>query len=196
MLDRDLTRKEEETARRLLSYLLRHPEARDTLEGMTRWWLLEEEIHERLVEISQGLSSLVKQGLILEEHRGASLPLYRLNPDKKDEVKALVERLFPPSKGGLEMPMNITNRSKQLLVIPLNSGATLHLAPGEEAGGSIRSKPKTIQPLRKWRSGDGCRWPKRTKPPRRSGEGVEDRSLGTIHMNRGFPRAGISHREG
>lgn len=96
MPDRDLTHKEEETALRILSYLLRHPEARDTLEGMTRWWLLEEEIHERLVEISHGLSSLVKQGLILEERRGASLPLYRLNPNKKEEVKMLVERLLHP----------------------------------------------------------------------------------------------------
>ena len=33
------------------------------------------------------------------------------------------------------MPMKIVNRSKQLLVIPFNSGATLHLAPGEEAAG-------------------------------------------------------------
>lgn len=32
------------------------------------------------------------------------------------------------------MPINMTNRSKQLLVIPLNSGATVHLAPGEETG--------------------------------------------------------------
>ena len=96
MLDHDLTRKEEETARRILSYLLKHPEARDTIEGMTRWWLLEEEIHERLAEISQGLSSLVRQGLILEERRGASLPLYRLNPDKRDEVRTLVERLLHP----------------------------------------------------------------------------------------------------
>ncbi|GEM_PF-4208035 len=31
--------------------------------------------------------------------------------------------------------MNITNRSRQLLVVPLNSGATVHLAPGEEAVG-------------------------------------------------------------
>lgn len=33
------------------------------------------------------------------------------------------------------MPMNITNRSKQLLIVPLNSGAVIHLAPAEEAGG-------------------------------------------------------------
>ncbi|TAK09728.1 MAG: hypothetical protein EPO39_01780 [Candidatus Manganitrophaceae bacterium] len=33
------------------------------------------------------------------------------------------------------MATTITNRSRQLLVVPLNSGATLHLAPGEEAPG-------------------------------------------------------------
>ncbi|MBI3803976.1 MAG: hypothetical protein HY282_09480 [Nitrospirae bacterium] len=96
MLDRDLNRRDEETVRRILSYLLRHPGARDTVEGMTRWWLLEEEIYERFGEISQGLSSLVQEGLILEERRGGTLPLYRLNPDKKDEAKTRVERLIDP----------------------------------------------------------------------------------------------------
>lgn len=33
------------------------------------------------------------------------------------------------------MATNITNRSRQLLVVTLNSGATVHLAPGEEAVG-------------------------------------------------------------
>lgn len=33
------------------------------------------------------------------------------------------------------MAMNLTNRSKQLLVVPLNSGAAIHLAPGEETVG-------------------------------------------------------------
>ncbi len=96
MLDHDPMRRHQEITRRLLSYLLRHPEARDTVEGMTRWWLLEEEIHERLTEISQGIASLVKQGFILEERHGTSLPLYRLNPEKKEEVKRFVERLLPP----------------------------------------------------------------------------------------------------
>lgn len=33
------------------------------------------------------------------------------------------------------MATSIINRSKQLLVVPLNSGSTIHLAPGEEASG-------------------------------------------------------------
>lgn len=33
------------------------------------------------------------------------------------------------------MATSITNRSRQLLVVPLNSGATVHLAPGEETSG-------------------------------------------------------------
>jgi hypothetical protein len=33
------------------------------------------------------------------------------------------------------MAFNIANRSRQLLVVPLNSGATVHLAPGEETSG-------------------------------------------------------------
>lgn len=33
------------------------------------------------------------------------------------------------------MATSLTNRSRQLLVVPLNSGVTVHLAPGEEAAG-------------------------------------------------------------
>lgn len=48
------------------------------------------------------------------------------------------------------MSVKIVNRSKQLLVIPLNSGATLHLAPGEEAIGiepiEVKKNP-TIEKL-------------------------------------------------
>ena len=31
------------------------------------------------------------------------------------------------------MPLKITNRAKHLLIIPLNSGQTIHLAPGESS---------------------------------------------------------------
>jgi hypothetical protein len=35
------------------------------------------------------------------------------------------------------MPTYITNTSKQLLIVPLNSGETLHLAPGETSADQV-----------------------------------------------------------
>ncbi len=55
------------------------------------------------------------------------------------------------------MPMKITNRSRQLLVIPLNSGATIHVAPGEEAVGidpiEVKNNPALEKMVRRgWAS--------------------------------------------
>lgn len=47
------------------------------------------------------------------------------------------------------MATNITNRSRQLLVVPLNSGATVHLAPGEEAAGIDPIEVKNNATVRK-----------------------------------------------
>jgi hypothetical protein len=35
------------------------------------------------------------------------------------------------------MPTRLTNTSKQLLIVPLNSGETLHLAPGETSADQV-----------------------------------------------------------
>jgi hypothetical protein len=39
-----------------------------------------------------------------------------------------------PSERGVPVPVRITNRSRGLLTIELNSGTSLHLAPGETSG--------------------------------------------------------------
>ncbi|MBI3803975.1 MAG: hypothetical protein HY282_09475 [Nitrospirae bacterium] len=47
------------------------------------------------------------------------------------------------------MSVRMMNRSRQLLVIPLNSGATLHLAPGEAAAGIDSIEVKNNATLQK-----------------------------------------------
>lgn len=93
-MDEGLTKREEVIACRILKYLMRHPHATDTAEGLTRWWLLEEEIHERVSEVSQGLSFLVEQGFLLENKRPEAAPLYRLNPNRQHEIRKALENFF------------------------------------------------------------------------------------------------------
>jgi hypothetical protein len=62
---RDLT----SPAREILDYLLLHPGARDTFEGVAQWWILEQSIKASLPKIEQAIAELVQLGY-LERHIG------------------------------------------------------------------------------------------------------------------------------
>jgi predicted transcriptional regulator len=51
-------------ARDILDYLMRHPDAKDTVEGITQWWLLEQRIQRTLPEVEAALAELVERGLV------------------------------------------------------------------------------------------------------------------------------------
>jgi len=75
----------------ILAYLCDHPEAQDTLEGIVEWWLLEQKIKRRTAEVRAVLAELVARGLVLERCGGDSRIQYRINPDKYEEIRALLE---------------------------------------------------------------------------------------------------------
>jgi DNA-binding IclR family transcriptional regulator len=66
-------------AQELLSYLARHPDAQDTLDGICEWWLLEEKIKRRKAEIREVLGDLVRSGLVMENPRRDERTRYLLN---------------------------------------------------------------------------------------------------------------------
>jgi len=53
-------------AEHILGYLTGHPEAQDTIEGITEWWLLEQRIRLQISEVKQALAELVARGLVVE----------------------------------------------------------------------------------------------------------------------------------
>src|SRR5262245_24335739 len=55
--------------RKILSYLERNPNARDTLRGIVDWWLLKQRILESKSEVEAAVESLVGKGR-LSEHLG------------------------------------------------------------------------------------------------------------------------------
>jgi hypothetical protein len=76
----------------ILSYLVAHPEARDTIEGIAQWWLLEQNIKEQLTRIKAVLDDLVEKGLLVEK-KGADLRSnYQINSARVDEIKRLLNR--------------------------------------------------------------------------------------------------------
>lgn len=74
----------------ILSYLTRHPNATDTLEGIVEWWILRERIEQGVEETAQGLDFLVSQDLVIQEWTPEDWPRYRLNRKRLEEIEALV----------------------------------------------------------------------------------------------------------
>jgi hypothetical protein len=76
----------------ILAYLVEHPEAQDTLEGIVEWWLLEREIKFQTARVKEALSELVSKGWILE-HKGLnSQTHYRINQSKYKEIQELFKQ--------------------------------------------------------------------------------------------------------
>jgi len=75
----------------ILAYLGDHPKAQDTLEGIVEWWLLEREIRFETTRVKEALSDLVARGLIFEKKGSNSQIHYRVNQNRFEEIRKLVE---------------------------------------------------------------------------------------------------------
>ena len=72
--------------RQILSYFVRNPQATDSLEGIARWRLLEEQIHQSLQQTDAALKWLLSKGYLQEIRPVGSVPLYRLDAKRQAEA--------------------------------------------------------------------------------------------------------------
>jgi hypothetical protein len=79
------------TIHRILRYLLRHPNAQDTLAGIAEWWIMEEQIYQKYREVEEALKVLVNENLIVETQYANSDILYSLNAEKKALIETIIE---------------------------------------------------------------------------------------------------------
>jgi hypothetical protein len=79
-------------ARGILAYLLKHPGAQDTLEGITQWWMLEQKIEESMSMIEKALAGLVAGGWVHTTLSNDGRLHYRINNKKAVEISSLIER--------------------------------------------------------------------------------------------------------
>lgn len=77
----------------ILNYLFKHPDANDTLEGITEWWLLSQRISYEMKRVEAAVLKLVEEGWIIEIKGENSTVHYRLNPKKSKEFKSYVLKL-------------------------------------------------------------------------------------------------------
>src|ERR1044072_87578 len=66
-------------ARNILAYLSAHADARDTLEGIVEWWLVEQRIFEQTAAVKDVLDELVAEGQLLESKGANSRRFYHIN---------------------------------------------------------------------------------------------------------------------
>lgn len=85
---------ESKTGYQILAYLVEHPEAQDTLDGIVEWWLLERTIKFKATQIRKSITELVAKGLVIE-HRGRDSQIrYRINQNKFEEIQRLINHEY------------------------------------------------------------------------------------------------------
>jgi hypothetical protein len=79
-------------ALKVLEYLIDNPDAQDTSEGITAWWLPQVDMQYQSSRINDVLRDLAAKEVILEHIQSGS-PTYKINPNKRSEISALLRLL-------------------------------------------------------------------------------------------------------
>lgn len=69
-----------------MRYLQTNPEAKDTLQGIAEWWLLQEKIAAAVDQVSNAVKWLVANGYLVEKQIPGSTVYYEINPARRDDV--------------------------------------------------------------------------------------------------------------
>ena len=77
--------------RDIMRYFLQYPAAADSVEGIARWRLLQLRAQDVVQETNAALALLVEREILQEIPVLGAAPLFRLNPDKSDDARRLME---------------------------------------------------------------------------------------------------------
>jgi hypothetical protein len=79
-------------AREILTYLGKHPDAQDTLDGILKGWLPGRGDKYTPTMVQEVVKDLVLEGTILEGKTPGSQTVYRLNLAKRNRLKELLNK--------------------------------------------------------------------------------------------------------
>jgi hypothetical protein len=71
----------------ILGYLCSNPEAKDTAEGVEKWWLNDMEINLDARDVQGALDCLVRLGWLVSSERQGTGMVYGLNGDRRDRLR-------------------------------------------------------------------------------------------------------------
>lgn len=69
----------EEISKNILDYLQKNPDAGDTLEGITKWWLESQRVDQAVDEVAEALNLLLKKGAIIKTKCKKGSYIFKLN---------------------------------------------------------------------------------------------------------------------
>ena len=75
----------------ILAYLIEHPDAQDTLDGIVQWWLPECELRYRVALVREAIQELAENGRVIPCTRENSQTYYRINEEKRAEIEEFVK---------------------------------------------------------------------------------------------------------
>ncbi|MCA9551538.1 MAG: hypothetical protein KC933_15990 [Myxococcales bacterium] len=75
----------------ILGYLLKHPGAKDTIDGLTEWWLLERRVAETRREVEEAVDELVELGVLESTQHADGRVVYALRPDSQERAEHLLD---------------------------------------------------------------------------------------------------------
>jgi hypothetical protein len=87
-----MTEKKQQLGEEILQYLIDHPNAQDTLQGIVTWWLLERTIKHRTALVKEVLNKLVADGLIIAQQGSDSQTHYKINRRRRKKIVSLLQQ--------------------------------------------------------------------------------------------------------
>jgi DNA-binding PadR family transcriptional regulator len=85
--------------RHILRYLIEHPDAKDTLQGLHRWWLPGGVIEWEEGVVQDALDMLVARGWLTQRQITSSRNVYCMNQDKLEEIQEFLREPESESEG-------------------------------------------------------------------------------------------------
>ena len=76
--------------RAILGYLLKHPDAGDTLEGIASWWIARELIESETTRITKIIEALLNEGFLLKQVQEDKTTFYYLNKEKLPDIENII----------------------------------------------------------------------------------------------------------
>lgn len=75
-----------------MSYFLRNPEAADTLTGIARWRLMQENVRRSVETTENALKWLLSEGYVRREAHAGTETIYQLNRDRLEEAESFLKK--------------------------------------------------------------------------------------------------------
>ena len=84
-----------DVVRDVLRYFTRNPEAADSVEGVARWRLVDQAIHNNLERVARAVAWLVSKELLVEESTSPSTLVVRLNKQRLGQIERFLQQANP-----------------------------------------------------------------------------------------------------